>query len=500
MGYEQIIAEVIKTLNWEFVLLIGLGTLIGLIIGALPGLTTTMGIALLTGITFKFSGHVALALLLGLYVGGVSGGSLTAVLIGIPGTPASAAAALDGFPLALAGKGAKAIAISRAASVIGTLFGITCLLCFTPILTALALKFTSSEFFLVGLFGVMISGAMSGADIPLKGWIAGIFGLSIGMIGIDELTAFQRLTFGTPELYGGVPFIPIMIGFFGIPQVVEALISEQDVLVAVLDKSKLKLKEILPYWWATIRAEIIGVAIGIIPGVGEDVAAWVAYGVAKKSSKHPEEYGKGSIEGLVTAETAACSCIGGAIIPLLSLGIPGSPPAAVLLGAFLIHGVRPGPMLSFEFPAFTYQAVTWLLIATFFMRFFIIALARPMQKILQIKNAILMPIVAVLCAIGAYSLDIRYIDIVLVFVSGLLGILFRKGKYPPAPLVLGIILGPLVDTNFRRALKASGGDPSIFFTRPVSLVLVIAIVLIILGQLGVFDKVRALFKKDTQPA
>ena len=498
MGFEQIILEVLKTLNLEFIVLIAVGTLIGLIVGALPGLTTTMGIALLTGITFKFSGHSAIALLMGLYVGGVSGGSLSGVLIGIPGTPANAAATLDGFPLAMAGKGAQAITISRMASVMGTLFGIGCLAFFTPLLTNLALKFTSAEFCLLGLFGVLISGTLTGADLPMKGWIAGIFGLTIGMIGMDELTAWHRLTFGSPELIGGVPFIPIMIGFFGIPQVVDALMSEQDVLVAVLDKTKVKLKEIMVHWWTAIRAGLIGVGIGIIPGVGEDVAAWVSYGVAKKASKHPEEYGKGSIEGLVAAETADNACIGGAIIPLLSLGIPGSPPAAVLLGAFLIHGVRPGPMLSFEFPAFTYQAVSWLLLATLFMRFMAMWLARPMQKILQIKNAILMPIVAVLCAIGAFSLDIRFIDLELVFFAGVIGLLFRKGKYPPAPLVLGIILGPLVDTNFRRALKASNGDFSIFFTRPVSLALLIAIVLLILGQLGVFGAIRDKLRKNKQ--
>jgi putative tricarboxylic transport membrane protein len=270
------------------------------------------------------------------------------------------------------------------------------------------------------------------------------------------------------------------------------------VLVATLDKSKTKLMEVLRHWKVALRAGLIGVGIGIIPGIGEDVASWVSYGVAKRMSKHPEEYGKGSIEGLVAAETADNSCIGGAIIPLLSLGIPGSPPAAVLLGAFLIHGVRPGPMLSFEFPAFLYQTVSWLLVATLFMRFMALMLARPMQKILTIKNAILMPIVAVLCAIGAFSLDIRYIDIVLVFLSGILGILFRKGKYPPAPLVLGIILGPLVDTNFRRALKASNGDFSIFFTRPVSLVLVVSIVVLILGQLGVFGAIRSRFRRTKQ--
>jgi putative tricarboxylic transport membrane protein len=500
MGFEQIMAEVLKTLSLEFVFLIASGVLIGLIVGALPGLTTTMGIALLTGITFKFSGHSAIALLMGLYVGGVSGGSLSAILVGIPGTPANASSTQDGFPLAMAGRGAQAITISRMASIIGTLFGIGCLAFLTPLLTELALKFTSAEFFLIGLFGVLISGALTGGDLAIKGWIGGIFGLAIGMVGSDELTAWQRMTFGSPELFGGIPFIPIMIGFFGIPQVIEALSDEQDVLVAKLDKSKVKLKEVLQYWWVALRSGLIGVGIGIIPGVGEDVASWTSYGFAKKASKHPEEYGKGSMEGLVAAETADNSCIGGAIIPLLSLGIPGSPPAAVMLGAFLIHGVRPGPMLSFEFPAFTYQAVAWLLVATLFMRFFAMWLAKPMQKILQIKNAILMPIVTVLCAIGAYSLDMRFIDIFLVFFAGILGLLFKQGKYPAAPLVLGIVLGPLVDTNFRRALKASGGDFSIFFTRPIALILVIAIAALVLGQLGVFAKVKELFNRKSESA
>jgi len=498
MSFEQIVLEVLKTLTLEFILLIAAATFIGLIIGALPGLTTTMGIALLTGITFKFSGHAAIALLLGLYVGGVSGGSLSAVMIGIPGTAANAASVLDGFPLAMAGKGAKAITVSRSASIMGTLFGILCLAFFTPILSDLALKFTSAEFFLIGLFGVLISGTMTGADLPMKGWISGFVGLTIALIGIDKLTAYHRFTFDSPQLTSGLPFIPIMIGFFGIPQVIESLSSEQDVLVAKLDRAKTKLSEILQHWKVALRSGLIGVGIGVIPGIGEDVAAWVSYGVAKKASKHPEEYGKGSIEGLVAAETADNSCIGGAIIPLLSLGIPGSPPAAVLLGAFLIHGVRPGPMLSFEFPAFVYQAVSWLLVATLFMRFMALWLARPMQKILTIKNAVLMPIVTVLCAIGAYSLDIRYIDIVLVFFAGILGILFRKGKYPPAPLVLGIVLGPLVDVNLRRALKASNGDISIFFTRPIALVLVVSIIVLILAQLGVFEAITSKFRRMRQ--
>lgn len=495
MDFMTIMGEVFASLTPQLILVIAAGVLIGLIVGALPGLTTTMGIALLTGITFKFGGNLAVSLLLGLYVGGVSGGCLSAILLGIPGTPASAATTLDGFPLASQGKGAQAIYLARTASVIGTFIGIFALALFTPILTKLSLQFTSVEFFVLGLFGVLISGTMSGQDIPVKGWMAGIFGLCVGMIGTDELTAYNRFTFGSPELLGGVPFIPIMIGFFGIPQVVDALSSDQETIVAKIDNSKLKFHELTSRIGNVIRSGLIGVGIGIIPGVGEDVASWTAYGVAKKASKHPEEFGKGSYDGIIASETANNACIGGAIIPLLSLGIPGSPPAAVLLGALLIHGVRPGPMLQFESPAFMAQNVAWLLIATVFMWIFSILIAKPMQKILQVKNAILMPIVAVLCAVGAFTLDLRFLDIILVFVAGIIGLAFSKGKYPPAPLVLGVILGPFVDTNFRRGMLANDGNPLVFLTRPISLVLVLATVALILAQLGVFNGLRALFKK-----
>lgn len=494
MDFSTILGQVLASLTPQFVLLIGAGVLIGLIVGAMPGLTTTMGIALLTGITFKFSGDYAIALLLGLYVGGVSGGCLSAILIGIPGTPASAATALDGFPLASQGKGAQAIFIARTASLIGTFIGIAALAVFTPLLTKLSLQFTSAEFFVLGLFGVLISGMMSGQDHPVKGWAAGVFGLVVGMVGTDELTAYHRFTFDNPEFFGGIPFIPVMIGFFGIPQVVDALSSDLECIVATLDKAKLKWSELWSRFGQVIRAGLIGVGVGIIPGVGEDVASWTAYGVAKRASKHPEEYGKGSFEGIIASETSNNACIGGAIIPLLSLGIPGSPPAAVLLGAFLIHGIRPGPMLQFEFPAFMAQNIAWLLVATVFMWIFSMIIAKPMQKILQVKNAILMPIVAVLCAVGSFALDLRFLDIVLVFVAGLFGIVFSKGKYPAAPLVLGVILGPLVDTNFRRAMMANSGNPMVFLQRPVSLLLVIATVLLILGQLGFFKMVSKVVK------
>ena len=495
MGAGQIIEQVLANIGMMTWLYIFAGCFIGIIVGALPGLTTTMGIALLTGITYHMSGSSAVALLIGLYVGGTYGGSLSAILLNIPGTPAAAATALDGNPLARKGHAAEAIIVTRVASIIGTIFGMICLLAFTPLLNKITLNFTSPEFFLLGLFGILISGTLTGGDLSLKGWLAGIFGIAIAMIGNDDMYSYPRFTFGSVQLMTGVPFIPIMIGFFGVPQIIDALKSQQDIIVASIQKASFSFKTVFKNLWWTIRAGLIGVGIGVIPGVGEDVAAWVAYGAAKKASKHPEEFGKGSFEGLVACETSNNACVGGALIPLLSLGIPGSPPAAVLLGALMLHNVRPGPMLEFENPSFIYQITAFLAIGSVCLLVLGTLLAKPVSKILQVSPKIIMPLVAVLCAIGAYALDLRIFNIILVFIAGLVGYIFQSAKYPAAPLVLGMILGTLTDTSLRRALQASRGDLTVFVTRPIALVFLVAIVLLIASQVGLISKLRALFAK-----
>lgn len=488
MSAMQIFQEVMNSLGWHTWLFIGVGTFIGIIVGALPGLTSTMGIAILTGITYTMSGLDAIALLIGLYVGGTYGGSLSAILLSIPGTPAAGATALDGHPLARQGQASQAIFITRTASIIGTLFGLLCLVLFTPLINRITLNFTSPEFFLLGLFGILISGTLTGGDLAIKGWLAGVLGVAIAMIGMDDMFSYPRFTFGWVELMTGVPFIPIMIGFFGIPQIIDALKENQDIVVATLKGTSFHLGSIFRNIWWPIRAGLIGVGIGAIPGVGEDVAAWVAYGAAKRASKNPEKFGKGSYEGLIACETANNACVGGAMIPLLSLGIPGSPPAAVLLGAFMLHNVRPGLLLSLEAPAFLYQITAFLLVAAIMLFVIGILIARPIAKVLEVKPQIIMPIVAVLCAIGAYALDMRLFNILLVFVSGILGYLFKIGQYPPAPIVLGTILGTLTDTSFRRALQASQGNPLVFVTRLIALVFLLAIVLLVLSQTGVLAK------------
>ncbi|MDR2796129.1 MAG: tripartite tricarboxylate transporter permease [Spirochaetaceae bacterium] len=469
------------------VLLLSLSTVCGIFIGALPGLSATMGIALLAGLTYTMNQDMALIVLMGIYVGGIYGGSISAVLIGIPGTGSAAATVLDGHPLAKKGFGREALSVTTIASFIGTLFGMLCLAALTPALQTVALKFASHEFALLAIFGVTICGSLSTDGGALKGWIAGFFGLALAMTGYEQLFSMPRFTFGVVQLYNGIAFVPAMIGLFGLPNIFDnlargamanplALNSDKRPKVNVAGLIKKNLGNIL-------RSGSIGTGIGAIPGVGEDVAAWLSYDTARRSSKSPEKFGKGSFEGIIAAECANNAAIGGALIPLLSLAIPGSPPSAVLLGALQLHGVRPGPMLTFEFPTFIPYMAAMLLLASFFMRFFGWVVCQFAPKILNIPFFILMPAVAVLSIIGAYALNLNQFDLVVMFVFGIIGFVFMKLKIPAAPIVLGLILGGMADFNFRRALQASRGDPLPFVTRPISIIVILLILFTMIAGL-----------------
>jgi putative tricarboxylic transport membrane protein len=406
-----------------------------------------MGIALLTGITYGMEFSRALIVLMGIYVGGIYGGSISAVLIGIPGTGSAAATVLDGHPLAKQGHATRALGAATIASFIGTVFGMICLAGFTPLLEKLALKFTSPEFALLAIFGVTICGSLTAGGGPaLKGWIGGLAGLIFSTVGYETMYAYPRFSYGNVNLMGGIAFVPAMIGLFGIPSVLNELsVTDVQKIVKISTEKGITILEIISKNLGLIlRSGLIGVGVGAIPGVGEDVAAWLAYDVAKKSSKEPEKFGKGSYEGVLAPETANNAAIGGAIIPLLSLAIPGSAPTAVLLGALMLHGVRPGPMLSIENPTFLAHMSAVLLLAAIFMRVCAIPACRFAPKILKTPTHILMPIVGVLSCIGAYALTINVFDLYVMFFFGLIGYACEKMQYPTAPIVLGIILGPLI--------------------------------------------------------
>jgi putative tricarboxylic transport membrane protein len=473
---------------------------LGIVIGALPGLTATMGVALLVTLTYKMAPDQAILTLMSVYIGAIYVGSRPAILLAIPGTPASAATALDGYPLAQQGKAGLAMGIATTSSALGTLVGIFFLALVAPWLAEFALRFGSYEFFWLALFGVVISGRLTAIDNPIKGYIAGILGLLVAMIGMESLHAHQRFTFGIGQLGAGVDIIPAMVGAFGLAEILTVMKRRlAPKIVTSNDRVIPRISEVVKHWVTTIRSGLIGTIAGIIPGVGEDIGAWASYAAARRASKEKEKYGKGSIEGLVAAETGNSAVIPGAMIPTLTLALPGSAAAAVLIAAMYIHGIRPGPMIMTENPEFLYQIVGMLLLATIAITIYGLSLTRILVKVLVVPREKLMPVVYVLCVVGSFAITQRMFDVYVMIAFGFIGFILREMKYPMAPLVLGIILGDLLDVNLRRGLLLTDGDVTPFFTRPISAVLWIVIVITVLMSIPRINGfVTGLFKRSTR--
>jgi len=457
--------------------------LLGIIFGAMPGLTSTLGVALLTALTYGMDTQLAMVCLLAIYVGGTYGGSYSSILINIPGTAAAAATALDGYPLACKGEGGRAIGLTTTASAIGTIISMVFVVSISPIISHFALQFTSFEFFLLAFFGILISGTLTAPDLVIKGWIAGFLGLFLSCVGRDLLQFYPRFTFGIAELDSGIEVVPVLIGAFGIPQIIQVLkdrfqMGEAQKVQRILPEFGTVLRNIP----AIIRSALIGVGIGAVPGIGEDIAGWVSYGTAKNTSKHPETFGKGELQGVLASETANNACVGGAQIPLLNLGIPGSPPAAMLLGALMLHGVTPGPMITFEHPTFIMEVAAILLLSSCAMWIVGILLAKQVVKVLRIPTPLFMPVIGVLCIIGSYALGLNIFNLYLMLPVGIISYFLVEMGYPIAPLVIGVILGPMADENLRRALMVSQGSFMPVFQRPVSLILFLIIVWTVVSQ------------------
>lgn len=474
--------------------------LVGLIIGALPGLTATMGVALMTTLTIALPSNIALLILICTYVGAIYGGSRSAILLNIPGTPASAASCLDGYALARQGLAGRAMGIATTGSVLGTWIGMIALALFTPVLGEAALKFGAYEFFWLAVFGVVISGNLTGND-PLKGWIAGFFGLFIASIGQEGMYAYNRFTFGIHDLSGGIALIPALVGAFGFAEVLTVIKDRPPkVIINAFDSVIPRIQDVTKYWRTIIRSGLIGTGIGIVPGVGEDVAAWSSYAAARRASKEKEKFGKGSVEGLMAAETGDNACVPGAVIPVLTLAVPGSAPAAVLLAAMLIHGVQPGPLIMVNNPQFVYDVVTMMLFASIGILIYGLTLTNLLVRILQVPQTLVMPVVFVLCVVGSFAIASRFFDIYVMLAFGIIGFFLRQLNYPMAPLVLGIVLGDLLDKNLRRGLTLSDGDLSPFFTRPISFVMFCLVAGTILMNVPAFtNAVSRLWAAATAP-
>jgi putative tricarboxylic transport membrane protein len=445
------------------------GAFVGIVMGILPGLSATLAIALLTTLTIKLQTNDAILVLICSYVGALYGGSRTAILLNIPGTAANAASCADGYALAKQGQAGRAIGIATSGAFISTLIGVVCLALFTPLLAEVALSFGAFEFFWLALFGVTMSGSIVGGD-ALKGWLMGLLGLFIAQIGQESLYAYNRFTFGWDELSGGIALIPALVGAFGLAEVLTTLADPVERKIADLNDSVLpRWREIFQYRWTVLRSGVIGVLTGLLPGVGEDAGAWMSYAAAKAVSKEKDKFGKGSIDGLMAAETGDMSSIPGHIIPCLALGIPGSAPSAVLMAAMIIHGVQPGPMLMIEHPQFIYHVVAMTTLASVALLLFGLFGVRPLLQVLKVRRNILMPIIYLLCVVGAFASASRLFDVYAMLAIGIGAFFLRRRGYEMAPLVLGLVLGPLLDKSLRRGLVLSDGSLVPFFTRPIAL-------------------------------
>lgn len=467
-------------LSLESIFYVLLSSLVGVVIGALPGLTATMGVALMTTLTLKLPPNQALLILVCTYVGAIYGGSRSAILLNIPGTPASAASCLDGFALARQGLAGRAMGIATTGSVLGTLIGMIFLALFTPLLGNFALSFGAYEFFWLAAFGVVISGNLTGSD-PLKGWMAGCLGLFLATIGQESVFAFERFTFDNRDLAGGLSLVPALVGAFGFAELLIVMRERRPpVKLNPVDSVIPDARDVWRYRRTIARSGVIGTFVGMIPGVGEDSAAWTSYAAAKRASKERDQFGKGSVEGLMAAETGDNACVPGAMIPVLTLQIPGSAPAAVLMAAMLIHGVRPGPLIMVEAPQFVYDVVAMMFFASLAILFYGLTLTKLLVQVLRVRYQVIVPIIFVLCTVGSFAIAARLFDVWVMLAFGIFGFALRLLNYPMAPLVLGLVLGELLEKSLRRGLVLADGDPTPFFTRPISAAIFTLILLIVL--------------------
>jgi putative tricarboxylic transport membrane protein len=467
---------------------------LGIVFGALPGLTATLAVTILTGFFGnKIPLDYSMIALLGAYVGAIYGGSYPTILLNIPGTAASAATAMDGYPLAKQGRGGEALGLTTTASFIGTLIGTVALLIFVWVLLLVSKNIASPEKALLALFGILLSGTLMSEDLVIKGWIAGLIGLAMAMVGLDPLLSEPRYTFGWSYLLSGFQVVPVLMGAFAVPQIIEGLRAmEMGKMVQLEGRILPNLKTIRKYMPTIARSGVIGTSVGALPGVGEDVAGWVSYGVGKSVSPDGDNFGKGSIDGLLCSETANNACIGGALIPLLVLGIPGSPPAAALMGAFTINNIIPGPTID---PDIILRVVAIMVMASFTMALMGLFTARIFIKILRIPQTVFLPIVMVLTTIGSFSVGGGINDLYLMLGVGFVAYFMNMLRYPIAPLVIGVILGGLFDETFRRSLLISEGDLSVFYSRPGAAILLSMIVLLILSQLPICRRIFARLRR-----
>ena len=468
-----------------------LSTALGIIIGCLPGLSAAMGVALLLPMTFTMPPATGLIVLGGIYCGAISGGSISAILIHTPGTPASAATALDGYELTKQGKAGKALFVAYFSSFCGGLLSCISLYFFSPLLAQLAMKFMQPEYFWLSLFGLTIIAGVSTKSM-MKGLMSGAFGLLLSTIGMDPMQGTMRFTFGFYQLFDGINVTCALIGLFSMSQALilaEVKIVKRAKAAKVKDRMALSKSEYKQITGPILRGWVTGNLIGILPGAGASIACFMSYNMSKQLSKHPEAFGHGSIEGVAASESANNAVTGGSLIPTLTLGVPGESVTAVLMGGLIIQGLQPGADLFTKYAPMTYTFFAGFVLVQFFMLAIGLLGCKGFAYISRLSDAILIPCIVVLCVVGSYAIKTSYTDVVVMLIFGVMGYLVRKFELNPAAIVLALILGPLGEKGLRRSLLLSDGDPSILFSSPICWVLIVLCVIGILSPV-LMDRVQ----------
>ncbi len=461
-----------------------LGTAVGIVIGALPGFTSTMGIALFIPFTYSMHPATGMIFLISIYCASTYGGSISAILINTPGTPSAVITTIDGYEMTKNGEGGRALAMAVFSSLIGGLVSAFALLLIAPPLARLVLLFGPVEVFYLALFGLSVIVGFSKGSL-VKGLISGVVGLLLATVGVDMISGVYRYTFDNVSLFEGIPIVPLVIGLFSACQVFALGEQKRTTIVHDIatfsDSSMPRLSDIKDNWFNMLRSSVIGTIVGIIPAAGMSIACAIAYNEAKRASKHPEKFGHGSVEGVIASEAANNGVTGGSLVPLLTLGVPGNTVSAIFLGGLLIHGLRPGVQLFTKHADITYTLLLGLFVANIMM--FVVGLfaAKQVAKVTKVSTDMLAPVIMVLCVVGSYAIRNNLFDTGVMMTFGIVGYLMKRWGYSTPSLVLGVILGPMAEGEFRRAIMLSKGDWSYFYNSPVSLILLALIAMSLLG-------------------
>ncbi|MFI3250654.1 MAG: tripartite tricarboxylate transporter permease [Eubacteriales bacterium] len=455
------------------------GVVEGVVIGALPGLSGSIGIILVLPLVYKMEADLAMVMLCGIFCGSMFGGSVSAILLNAPGTPAAAATLLDGYPLSKRGEAGKAIGTAAISSFIGGLISTLCLIFISPQLSVVALQFHAADFFSLAIFGLSLIAASSGKNVG-RGLLAGLFGALLGTFGTDPIMGSSRFTFGYHYLMNGFELLPVLIGIFAVSEVFAQVGQKQESAYSNgsdVQRMLPTMSEMKKIFKVSGIGGVIGVLVGIVPGTGGSISCFLSYNLARKMSKTPEEFGNGSLEGIAACESSNNGTTGGALIPMLTLGVPGDVITSVMLGALVLIGVTPGPMLFVNNVDTVYSIFAGMFVIQFLMLAVGLIFARVAHHVLKVPNNLMMPMILVLCVAGTYSISNQIYHVVVAFLFGLVGLFMKKYQFPGAPLILGIILGPMAEQNLNRALQITKNDWSILFTRPISCTFLVVAVL-----------------------